>query len=74
MKDHASLSRRAFLAVAAAMPMAARLAAAVGARIPVGLELYNSMLRDAVESQKSGTAVEVPAGRHPDPVDLLVLR
>ncbi len=33
-----------------------------GAIAAVGLELYNSMLRDAVESQKSGTAVEVPAG------------
>jgi transcription-repair coupling factor (superfamily II helicase) len=33
-----------------------------GAIAAVGLELYNSMLRDAVESQKTGTPVEMPAG------------
>jgi transcription-repair coupling factor (superfamily II helicase) len=33
-----------------------------GAIAAVGLELYNSMLRDAVESQKTGTPVEIPAG------------
>jgi transcription-repair coupling factor (superfamily II helicase) len=33
-----------------------------GAIASVGLELYNSMLREAVESQKSGTPIEVPAG------------
>jgi len=33
-----------------------------GAIAAVGLELYNAMLRDAVESQKSGQVVEVPAG------------
>jgi transcription-repair coupling factor (superfamily II helicase) len=32
-----------------------------GAIAAVGLELYNSMLREAVESQKTGTPVEVPA-------------
>jgi transcription-repair coupling factor (superfamily II helicase) len=33
-----------------------------GAIAAVGLELYNSMLREAVESQKTGTPVEIPAG------------
>jgi len=33
-----------------------------GAIAAVGLELYNSMLRDAVESQKTGTPIEMPAG------------
>jgi transcription-repair coupling factor (superfamily II helicase) len=33
-----------------------------GAIAAVGLELYNSMLREAVESQKQGRAVEVPTG------------
>ncbi len=33
-----------------------------GAIAAVGLELYNSMLREAVESQKRGAPVEVPAG------------
>jgi transcription-repair coupling factor (superfamily II helicase) len=33
-----------------------------GAIAAVGLELYNAMLRDAVESQKTGTPVEMPAG------------
>src|SRR5712691_5812650 len=33
-----------------------------GAIAAVGLELYNSMLRDAVESQKSGTPIEMPTG------------
>ena len=33
-----------------------------GAIAAVGLELYNSMLRDAVESQKTGAPVEMPAG------------
>jgi len=33
-----------------------------GAIAAVGLELYNSMLRDAVESQKTGTPVEMPVG------------
>jgi transcription-repair coupling factor (superfamily II helicase) len=33
-----------------------------GAIAAVGLELYNAMLRDAVESQKSGQVVELPAG------------
>jgi transcription-repair coupling factor (superfamily II helicase) len=33
-----------------------------GAIAAVGLELYNSMLREAVESQKTGMPVEMPAG------------
>jgi transcription-repair coupling factor (superfamily II helicase) len=33
-----------------------------GAIAAVGLELYNSMLREAVESQKTGQPVEMPAG------------
>jgi transcription-repair coupling factor (superfamily II helicase) len=33
-----------------------------GAIASVGLELYNSMLREAVESQKTGMPVEIPAG------------
>jgi transcription-repair coupling factor (superfamily II helicase) len=33
-----------------------------GAIAAVGLELYNSMLREAVESQKQGVPVEIPAG------------
>jgi transcription-repair coupling factor (superfamily II helicase) len=33
-----------------------------GAIAAVGLELYNAMLRDAVESQKVGKEVELPAG------------
>jgi len=33
-----------------------------GAIAAVGLELYNTMLREAVESQKTGTPVEMPAG------------
>ena len=33
-----------------------------GAIAAVGLELYNAMLRDAVESQKKGTPIEMPAG------------
>ena len=33
-----------------------------GAIAAVGLELYNSMLRQAVESQKSGQVVEMPMG------------
>jgi transcription-repair coupling factor (superfamily II helicase) len=33
-----------------------------GAIAAVGLELYNSMLREAVESQKKGQPVEMPAG------------
>jgi len=33
-----------------------------GAIAAVGLELYNTMLRDAVESQKTGAPVEMPAG------------
>ncbi len=33
-----------------------------GAIAAVGLELYNAMLRQAVESQKSGQVVEIPAG------------
>ena len=37
-----------------------------GAIAAVGLELYNSMLRDAVESQKSGQVVELPAGLNLD--------
>ena len=32
-----------------------------GAIAAVGLELYNTMLREAVESQKTGTPIEVPA-------------
>jgi transcription-repair coupling factor (superfamily II helicase) len=33
-----------------------------GAIAAVGLELYNGMLREAVESQKKGTPIEMPAG------------
>jgi len=33
-----------------------------GAIAAVGLELYNAMLREAVESQKKGVPVEMPAG------------
>ncbi len=33
-----------------------------GAIAAVGLELYNSMLRDAVESQRTGAPVEMPSG------------
>ena len=33
-----------------------------GAIAAVGLELYNTMLREAVESQKTGAPVEMPAG------------
>ncbi|HEY9288081.1 MAG TPA: transcription-repair coupling factor, partial [Candidatus Dormibacteraeota bacterium] len=33
-----------------------------GAIAAVGLEMYNSMLREAVESQKKGVPVEMPAG------------
>ena len=33
-----------------------------GAIAAVGLELYNTMLREAVESQKTGTPVEMPVG------------
>jgi transcription-repair coupling factor (superfamily II helicase) len=33
-----------------------------GAIAAVGLELYNSMLREAVESQKTGMPIEIPAG------------
>jgi transcription-repair coupling factor (superfamily II helicase) len=33
-----------------------------GAIAAVGLELYNTMLREAVESQKKGTPVEIPPG------------
>jgi len=33
-----------------------------GAIAAVGLELYNSMLREAVQSQKTGMPVEMPAG------------
>ncbi|HEY4844871.1 MAG TPA: transcription-repair coupling factor [Candidatus Dormibacteraeota bacterium] len=33
-----------------------------GAIAAVGLELYNSMLREAVESQKTGQPIEMPAG------------
>jgi sugar phosphate isomerase/epimerase len=53
MKDHTSLSRRAFLAMAATIPMASRLAAAAGAKIPVGLELYT--VRDALAKDLMGT-------------------
>jgi len=52
MQSPRGLSRRAFLALAAASPFAARLAAAVG-KVPVGLELYS--VRDALKTDPTGT-------------------
>jgi sugar phosphate isomerase/epimerase len=52
MQSPRELSRRAFLALAAASPFAARLAAAAG-KVPVGLELYT--VRDALKTDPTGT-------------------
>jgi sugar phosphate isomerase/epimerase len=51
MQSPRELSRRAFLALAAASPFAARLAA--GGKVPVGLELYS--VRDALKTDPTGT-------------------
>lgn len=55
MQPTISLSRRSFLAAAAALPFAARLSAA--SRVPVGLELYS--VRDALAKDLPGTVTAV---------------